>query len=291
MAIGEPASVVAVGALLGEGPVWNPRESALWFVDIKGRRIHRYDPAADSLESWDAPAQPGWVLPAEDGGLVAGLQGGIHPFDPATGAFTAIAAVEADRPGNRLNDACTDGRGRIWFGSMDNAEVDLSGAVHVYDKGAIHVAGGECSITNGPAISGDGRWLHHVDTLGGLIWRFDISADPMLRDGEVFARIDPKDGFPDGVTIDSEDHVWLGLWNGWSARRYAPDGTLVQVVEFPVANITKLAFGGPDLKTAYATTARIGIDEAGLEKQPLAGGLFSFPVDVPGAPVRQVKLG
>jgi sugar lactone lactonase YvrE len=174
---------------------------------------------------------------------------------------------------------------------MDNGETALSGAVHVYDKGAIHVAGGECCITNGPAISSDGRWLYHVDTLGGIIWKFDISADPLLRDGEVFARIDPKDGFPDGVTIDGEDHVWLGLWAGWSARRYAPDGTVVQVVEFPVANITKVAFGGPDLKTGYATTARIGIDEAGLEKQPLAGGLFSFKVDAPGAPVTEVKLG
>ncbi len=278
-----------LGATLGEGPLWDARTNALWFVDIKQGRVHRHDPASGKQETFEVGGSPGFILPADDGGFVIGNGHVLQHFDGerVTGELGRVAMAA----NNRFNDAAVDPSGRLWFGSMDNGETELSGAVHVYDKGAIHVAGGACCITNGPAISGDGRWLHHVDTLGGIIWRFDISADPMLRDGEVFARIDPKDGFPDGVTIDSEDHVWLGLWGGWSARRYAPDGTLVQTVEFPVANITKVAFGGPDLKTAFATTARIGIDEAGLEKQPLAGGLFSFAVDVPGAPVTDVKLG
>lgn len=291
MAIGEPASVVAVGALLGEGPVWNPRESALWFVDIKGRRIHRYDPAADSLESWDAPAQPGWVLPAEDGGLVAGLQGGIHRFDPATGAFTAIAAVEADRPGNRLNDACTDGRGRIWFGSMDDAEEAETGRIYRFENGRVFDAGlPSVCITNGPAVSPDGRTLYHVDTLGRRIWACDLGDDGSLGASRLFATIGEDEGHPDGPTVDSEGHVWIGLFGGWSARRYAPDGSLVETVRFPVANVTKLAFGGPDLRTVYATTAAKGLSADERARQPLAGNLFRFRADVAGVPVTAARL-
>ena len=111
-----PASVCAVGAMLGEGPVWIARDQALWFVDIKKRHIHRFDPAGAALRSWDAPAQVGWVLPADDGGLIAGLQGGLHRFDPESGGFDLIAPIETDRPDNRLNDAVTDAQGRIWFG-------------------------------------------------------------------------------------------------------------------------------------------------------------------------------
>ncbi len=278
-----------LGATLGEGPMWDARNGVLWFVDIKQGRIHRHDPASGARETIEVGGMPCFVLPADDGGYVLGNGHALHRFDgrAVTGEIGRVA-MPAD---NRFNDATVDRHHRIWFGSMDNKETDASGAVHVYDRGAIHVAGGECCITNGPAISSDNRWLYHVDTLGGTIWRFDISASPTLREGKVFARIDPADGYPDGVTIDAEDHVWLGLWGGWSARRYAPDGTLVRTVALPVANVTKLAFGGPDLKTAYATTARKGLDEAALEKQPLAGGLFAFPVDVPGARVPEVKLG
>jgi sugar lactone lactonase YvrE len=145
-------------------------------------------------------------------------------------------------------------------------------------------------ITNGPAVRSDGRWLCQVDTCERRIWRFDVSETHRLDRGELFVTIEDGAGHPDGCTIDSEDHLWVGLWGGWAARRYAPDGRLVQEVRFPVANITKVAFGGPDRKTGFATSARIGIDAAGLEQQPLAGGLFSFPVDVPGAAVTPAKL-
>lgn len=290
MAIGEPASVVAVGALLGEGPVWNPRESALWFVDIKGYRIHRFDPAAGALDSWDAPAQPGWVLPAEDGGFVVGLQGGIHRFDPATGAFTAIAPVEADRPGNRLNDACTDGQGRIWLGSMDDAEEADTGRIYRFENGRLVDPGlPPVCITNGPAISPDGRTLYHVDTLGRRVWACALAQDGRLGPPRLFAEIGDGEGYPDGPTVDSEGHVWIGLFAGWAARRYAPDGALVETVRFPVANVTKLAFGGDDLKTVYATTAAKGLSADERERQPLAGNLFSFRVDVPGVPVTPAR--
>lgn len=277
-----------LGMELGEGPMWEARRNLLWFVDIKNGRVHHYDPATESRGTVEVGGMPCFVLPANDGGYVVGNGHGLHRFD-GTVMGEAIAGV-AMPAANRFNDATVDPQGRIWFGSMDNEEQAASGAVHVFDTGDVHVAGGECCITNGPAISGDGRWLYHVDTTDGTIWRFDISDTPHLRDGTVFARIDPAEGFPDGVTIDAEDHLWVGLYAGWAARRYAPDGRLVATVAFPVANITKLAFGGPDRKTAFATTARQGLDAAALEAQPLAGGLFAFPVDVPGAVLPEVRL-
>ncbi|MBV9044113.1 MAG: SMP-30/gluconolactonase/LRE family protein, partial [Alphaproteobacteria bacterium] len=82
--------------------------------------------------------------------------------------------------------------------------------------------------------------------------------------------------------------VWTGLYNGWGARRYAPDGTLLTTVRFPVSAVTKIAFGGPDLKTVYATTASKHLDGAGRAKEPLAGSLFSFHADVAGLPQQAV---
>ncbi|MBA2936177.1 SMP-30/gluconolactonase/LRE family protein [Sphingomonas sp. CGMCC 1.13654] len=277
-----------LGATLGEGPLWDVDTQALWFVDIKQGRIHRCNGDGSDRGTFEVGGMPSFILPRAGGGFVVGDRSTLHHFDGER-IVGEIGRVGA-RADNRFNDATTDARGRLWFGSMDNLEAERSGVVHVHVDGAIHMAGGEAVITNGPAVSGDARWLYHVDTVERAIWRFDVADTNQLRDGEVFVRIEDGAGNPDGVTIDAADHVWVGLWGGWAARRYAPDGTLVQEVRLPVANITKLAFGGPDLKTAFATTARAGLDDAALAEQPLAGGIFRFAVDVPGAPVTPARL-
>jgi len=112
----------------------------------------------------------------------------------------------------------------------------------------------------------------------------DIGDDGELGPSRLVVKIDPKEGHPDGPTIDSEGCIWISLYAGWEARRYSPAGEVLDRVRFEVGNITKIAFGGPDLKTAYATTARQFLKPEQLKAQPLAGGLFEFRVAVPGVP-------
>ena len=283
--MGEPRSVLAAQATLGEGPVWVVREQALWFVDIKAHKVHRFDPATGDHRSYDAPCQVGWVLPSDDGKFIAGLQQGIAHFDPATGRFDVIHSPEAATPGNRLNDAAVDPAGRIWFGSMDDGEECDSGRLYCFEQGRVRDSGlPPVCITNGPAVSPDGRTLYHTDTLARVIHKVAIHDDGTLGEPSVFATIDEADGWPDGSVCDAEGHIWIGLWGGWRARRYAPDGRIVAEVRLPASNITKIAFGGTDLCTAYATSARKGLDAEALAGQPLAGNVFAFEVDVPGLP-------
>ena len=287
----EAESVLSVGATLGEGPVWVARDAALWFVDIKQHRVHRFDPASGEHRSFAAPCQVGWVLPADDGAFLAGLQYGVARFDPATGAFDTIRDPEPDLPGNRLNDATVDAAGRVWFGTMDDGEKADSGRLWQFDRGTFQ--GNDLApvcITNGPAISPDGRTLYHTDTAGRVIHAVPLNDDGTLGSPRVFATIDPADGWPDGSTVDAEGHVWIGLWGGARARRYDPDGRVAAEVRFPCPNVTKIAFGGPDLRTAYATTARAGLDPSVLEAQPLAGDLFAFDPGVAGLPGNVARL-
>ncbi len=281
MAASEATSVWEVGAELGEGPVWV--DGALWFTDIKGRKIHRYDPAGGARRSWDSPEEVGFVLPARGGSFVAGLQSGLHRFDPAGGRFEPIAEVEPDRPGNRINDGTVDPSGRLWFGTMDNGESGKTGAFYRFERGVLRDTGLErIAITNGPALSPDGRILYFVDTLAGTIRAADVAGDGTLGPSRPFVRIDPADGHPDGPTVDSEGCLWIALFGGWEAWRFSPAGERLERVRFPVANITKVAFGGGDLRTAYATTARLHLGPEALAAQPQAGDLFEFRVDVPG---------
>ena len=281
----EPRLVWDVKAELGEGPVWVERDCALWFTDIKRQAIHRFDPATGDRKSWRAPEQVGFVFPARSGGFVAGLQSGLFRFDPGTGGFERIVEVEPDKPSNRLNDGTVDPSGRLWFGTMDNGERERTGAFYRYARGDLARTGIDgISITNGPAVSPDGRTLYFVDTLGGTMSACEIRDDGSLGPAQEIVRMDKEEGHPDGPTVDSEGCIWLGIYGSWEARRYSPDGDLLGRVRFPVANITKVAFGGPDRRTGYATSARQTLKGDDLKRQPLAGGLFEFDVEVPGLP-------
>lgn len=286
-----PRNVWDLAAELGEGPVWVERDRALWFVDIKKQKIHRFDPAGGEKNSWDSPEQVGFILPAEGGGFVAGLQSGLYRFDEASGAFDPIVEVEPELPTNRLNDGVVDPHGRLWFGTMDNGERAKSGAFYCFCEGRLtRTAIDGIAITNGPAVSPDGRLLYFVDTLKGTIDVADVHDDGSLGEPRPFVRIAPGDGHPDGPTVDAEGCVWISLYAGWEAWRFSPQGRLIDRVRFPVANITKIAFGGEDLRSAYATTARQMLSAETIAKQPQIGDLFEFHVDVPGVPCPLVRL-
>lgn len=285
VAVSEARHLLSVQATLGEGPCWF--DDALWFVDIKSKRLYRHDPAKGALVHWDAPEFIGWALPSAGGDLIVGLQSGPHRFDPATGVFTQIARVHVDLPDNRLNDAATHASGRLYFGTMDNVEAGATGQVFVLDAGVVSETSiPPTEITNGPAISPDGETLYHVDTLARTVTAHAVAADGTLGPAKPFLTItDDAMGYPDGAICDAQGGVWIAFFFGSAARRFAPDGTMTHEVRFPVSNITKVALGGPDGLTGYATTARQGLSEEQLAAQPLAGDVFTFAVDVGAAPL------
>ena len=288
--LGDVSKVWGGNAVLGEGPVWDAARGVLWFVDIKQHRIHQIDPATGSACQWSAPEQIGWVLPTTGATLIAGLQSGLYRFDPADGSFTRLADVEPDLPGNRLNDSTTAADGSIWFGTMDDGEEACSGQFYRWDGHTVApLAIDPVCITNGPSLSPDQTTLYHVDTVGGIVHASTFDRVGQVVATRIFAQIDPEDGHPDGCTTDSAGNVWLGLWGGWRARQYSPLGEILHEVRLPVSNVTKVALGGPDLKTAFVTTASAGLSDSERAGQPDAGCVFSFEVEVAGMAMAQAR--
>ena len=282
----DPQCVHDAKASLGEGPVWNEGERALYWVDIERPAIFRFAPDDGRTDEYPMPEKIGCIAFRERGGLVAGLRSGFAFVDLEPLRVTPIVDPEPDLPGNRFNDGKCDAHGRFWAGTMDDAcqqptgvlwRLDPNGDVHRMDDGYV--------ITNGPAWSPDGRILYHNDTLQRTVFAFDC--DPETGDLDhkrVFVRITAADGYPDGMTVDSEGGLWLAHWGGSRVTRFTPEGHVDRVVRLPASQVTSCAFGGSDLRTLYITTARTGLDAATLLDQPLAGGLFALAVDIPGMP-------
>ncbi|HWU01245.1 MAG TPA: SMP-30/gluconolactonase/LRE family protein [Novosphingobium sp.] len=284
-----PTAIWPVAAQLGEGPMWHPSEQALYFVDIKQGMLHRHTPAGN--QSWPVGGAPSFVVPTSDGRLIVGSRTALRIGRGDDWADLASIPMPAH---NRTNDATVDASGRLWLGTMDDNEELETGAIWCLASGQLAQAGGKAVVTNGPAVSPCGRWLYHVDSGQRRIWRCPLpaaDAPPVLAAGELFLQLPPEDGHPDGVIVDAEGCLWVGLWDGWGVRRYAPSGEMLLHVPLPCARATKLALGGPDGTTAYVTTARVGLSPQALESQPLAGALFTFEAPAPGLPLPAVMLG
>ena len=274
--------VADVHAVLGEGPVWVEREGALYWVDIKGRKIFRLGKDGGRTE-WATPCRVGSLAPRAGGGFIAGTDEGIAAIDLDSETFEVVAQPEEQLPDNRFNDGKVDRRGRFWAGTMDDKEQQASGTLYLLEPSLeVRSVDGSYRVTNGPAFSPAGDVMYHNDSARAVTYAFDIDSAGKAANRRVFLQFGESDGFPDGMTVDSEGCLWIALWDGWCVRRYSPGGDWLETVRMPVARPTSCAFGGLELSQLYITSASIGLDETALRMQPNAGGLFMMEPGVRG---------
>jgi len=278
--------VLDVKSLLGEGPLWDPQARVLYWVDIKRREIHRFDPASGRDEQWSTPADIGSLAVRAKGGLVVAMKTGFHFFDPGTAKFTPVFDPEHQLPGNRFNDGKPDRQGRFWAGTMDDAERLPSGGLYRLGTNLTckrAVDGIICS--NALSWSPDNRTLYFADSCKHTIWAWDFDADAgEISNRRVFVEVPYSEGDPDGATVDAEGGVWVAHWGGWRVARYDPRGRVERVVKMPVEKPTCPMFGGSELDVVYVTSASIQLTPDELKRQPQAGGIFAFEPGVRGLP-------
>ncbi len=270
----EVQCVADVHAVLGEGPVWVEREAALYWLDIKGRKIFRLAQDGE-VSQWETPVRVGSLAPRASGGFIGGTDEGLAAIDPASGRFEILHHPEAHLPDNRFNDGKVDRRGRFWAGSMDDTEQDAAGTLYVIDVDLrVAAVDREYKVTNGPAFSPAGDIMYHNDSARQVTYAFDLDAEGNAANRRVFLQFGPGEGYPDGMTVDSDGCLWIAFWDGWAVRRYGPAGDWLETIRMPVSRPTSCAFGGVDRDRLYITSASIGLDTEALAMQPNAGGLF-----------------
>ena len=192
-------------ALVGEGPVWDDRRQVLWWIDVKNPRLFRYDPASGDNREFAMPERIGCVALRANGGLIGAFMSGFKWIDPDTGDVTPIIDPEPDRPGNRFNDGKCDRRGRLFAGTMDNAEVECTGTLYRLDPDlSVHVMCTDVHLSNGLGWSPDDRVLYYTDSLRRTIWVYDFDlATGAIDRRRVFARVPDDAGVPDGLCVDA----------------------------------------------------------------------------------------
>jgi sugar lactone lactonase YvrE len=278
--------VVKAEAIVGESPLWCPRDRVLYWVDITGQKIHRYHPGTGASDTFALPQPVTCVALRARGGLVITLRKNFAFFDPTTQRLEVLSDPEPGAPDNRFNDGKCDRQGRFWAGTMSSTHWDApAGALYRLDadtRATLVQPGAVCA--NGIAWSPDDRTMYFVESFRYAIYAYDFDpAAGAVARRRVFASIDPRwGGFPDGLTVDADGCVWCVHNAVGRVVRYAPDGGVDRVIHVPVPRPCSCAFGGDRLDTLYVTTARETLHPDQLAQFPLSGSVFAIHPGVRG---------
>jgi sugar lactone lactonase YvrE len=289
----EPVEVALdIRADLGEGPVWDDRTNQLVWVDIMAGRVNLFNPGTGANRAIETGTPVGAAALCESGGLLLAVQDGFAKLDPATGAITRFAGFPDASPDVRMNDAKCDPQGRLWAGTMAFDMHPAGGALYrLYPDASVTTILPGVTISNGIDWSLDGQTIYYVDTPTLRVDCFDFdAASGAISNRRPFVEIREPGAYPDGLTIDAQGNLWLALWGGHGVRCYNPQAELIATVDVPASQASSCAFGGADLDTLYITTARTGLSEDDLAKQPLAGSLFRLRPGVKGRPANRFGI-
>lgn len=273
--------IADVRAVLGEGPTWVEREQALYWVDIPEKRLFRRS-EAEGTRIIEPGVNVCSIAARASSGYVGAGYDGFFEID-ADHRVTLIGDPEPELPSNRFNDGKVDPRGRFWAGTMDRTEREASGSLYRLDPDLSwsRIDSGY-KVTNGPAFSRDGRTMYHTDSARQRVYAFDLSEDGRATSRRVHLQFGEGDYYPDGMTVDAEDCLWIAFWDGWCVRRFSPSGERLAEIKVPAQRPTSVAFGGPDYDQLFITTASRDLTPDELRVQPQAGGLFMTRPGVKG---------
>ena len=263
--------------LLGEGPVWDNGHKRILWVDILNGEVHCFYPHTNEHRMCKTAQMIGAIAVKRSGGIIAAVKGGFASIDLDSGALNFIAAVENHLPGNRFNDGKCDPAGRFWAGTMSPSDRPMEGALYFLEKdGSVKTKLTGITCSNGIAWNPDLTTMYYIDTPTRNVVAYDYEIlNGNISNSSVAITIAKETGYPDGMTIDSEGMLWIALWDGGKVARYDPySGKQLHEIILPVSRPTSCVFGGDGLEDLYITSAKEGLTEDELKKQPLAGSLF-----------------
>ncbi len=274
---------------LAEMPHWDAARQRLCYVDINHGTINELDVTTGERTVITLTAPLGFAMPVAGSGLRVCGEGTDLVAVDASGSELGRLAVEPGRDDNRMNEGKPDPRGRLWFGTMSKNRHVGQAALYRFDEGGLTTIR---AITTGNGTDWDverGR-MYHVDSPTQRIDVFDYDvATGEVENPRTWAAIDPGDGLPDGLTIDSEGCVWLALFQGGAVRRYDADGNVMVDIALPTPFVTCPAFGGDDLSTLFVTSSQHKIPPEERAGDPRAGALFTIDSGVAGRPANVVS--
>jgi L-arabinonolactonase len=289
-----PLDIFRTANIVGEGIVWDTRRQALWWTDIQGRCLHRYDWGRGAIEVIATPDRVGsfGFIAAHEEFIVA-FANGIALYNPFTAATEPLRDQVPLESGVRFNDGRVDRQGRFWTGTMvEGPQSEAHGCLYSVDAARrVRCEASGIRIANGLCFSPEGTRMYFADSPTRTIQVYDlVEVGSHLGPPSLFAHT-PHGAYPDGAAVDADGCVWSALWGAGCIVRYTPRGVVDRILPIPTRQPSCVCFGGPDLDILCVTSAREGLDEATLKAEPHAGDVFLYRLGVQGLPESEYSRG
>jgi sugar lactone lactonase YvrE len=271
---------------LGESPVWHPLEKVLYWIDITGGKLHRYNPEDEKCKTFDMGCMIGSVVPAHNKySLIVAFEKGIYGYT-LNGKLEKLSEYPVqEMENNRFNDGKCDPAGRLWIGTMNKEVIKEAGNLYSFDGNNLKLKQSGITISNGIAWSNDNKIMYYIDTFEYTIYKYDFDNITGSISNRQTAIMVPKQyGAPDGMTIDSDGMLWVAHWGGSAIRCWNPDsGKMIHNIDIPAPHVTSCTFGGKNLNTLYITSAREGLSKMQLNNFPKSGSVFKIKLNFKGS--------
>ncbi|WP_108126169.1 SMP-30/gluconolactonase/LRE family protein [Saccharospirillum mangrovi] len=289
-----PNCVLHCADVIGESPIWCADSATLVWADIESDRLHRFHPASGQHSVYSVDIGITALVPTDADGWIAASRSGLYRLDADFKTTAFLLDPTANEADVRLNDAVADRAGRLWTGSLCEADLERpAGALYRLDA-QLHCDKVDrgFAVANGIAASPNGKRLYAVDMFHRQIRCYDLNpVSGALGPAQIFASFTEADGKPDGLCCDDQGGLWVCHWGGGCVSRFEPDGRLSARIHLPVSQVTRCTFGGPDLRDLFICTAQFELSAAALEREPEAGGLFHIRVPWSGLPEALCNVG
>lgn len=274
-----------------ETPIWDERVGRLYWTDLFSGDVHGYRPASGEDRVWKTGRMIGSAIPCSDPGkLLCAIEGGLHLLDLEKGELTFLVDPEQGNPDNRYNDTRVDAAGRVFMSSVSKLygtaayQPHMKGGFYMVDTdGSVKTIEAEINQYNAIVWNRDNTKMFVVDTFNQALiaYDYDLERGPVSAGRVVIRFVDQ--GMPDGMSIDSQDNLYICHWTG-KISVWSPSYELLETIGFPVEYVCCGGFAGEDLKDFYVATSRFCYGPEERNANPGAGGMFKARSPIAGTP-------
>lgn len=281
----EPVSQLVSGFDSPEGPCFDAAGN-LYFVNWLSSSIMRRTPDGTVSEYFNTGGIPAGLAFHTDGSLYVADEGDtIHGILRITdGQGEILVNTYQDQPLNGANDLVFDTQGVLYFSDpwRSSAANPVGGFYRLFPDGTLEQLDTGLQFPNGVAISPAGDAVYLAETIPNRILRYAIAPDGAIGPRTHWADMPQMSlpdaggapdnlptGGPDGMAFDEAGNLYVAYYGGGRVVIFAPDGSMAGEILVPGRNVTNIAFGGPDRRTAVITDVE-------------TAALYTADVEIPG---------